>query len=297
MKQEIFPEGDYALALSGGGCRGAAHAGILLALSEENRLPSAIAGTSAGSIVAGLFASGMHPAEICEMVHTLAKHGTDYLDPAIGAVFGFVPRLLLGRPTKLCGLLKGKKLHCLFKSWVGERVMSELAYPLLIPAVDLRTGYTVVFTSFPVCTEACLTGSAGGNQKIRWMDRGRFADVMMASSSVPGVFCPFHMEEMELVDGGVTNNLPVDLLHDAGFAKVAAVDVGAGYEGEICNSVFDILSHSFSIMSENLKDCRSEGEEILLRPPLPTEAGLLTFNQMEACMESAYHYMKNILTK
>ena len=66
----------YGLALAGGGARGAAHAGVLLALKEANLLPEAIGGTSAGSIAAGLFACGMEPEEQCDLVHYLSNHGS-----------------------------------------------------------------------------------------------------------------------------------------------------------------------------------------------------------------------------
>jgi len=102
---------EYGLALAGGGTRGAAHAGVLLALEEEKMLPSAIGGTSAGSLAAGLFACGMAPAQICEVVHELAAHGMEYLDPDIFGLLRMIPQLLVGKKPSLSGILKGKKLR------------------------------------------------------------------------------------------------------------------------------------------------------------------------------------------
>ena len=118
---------------------------------------------------------------------------------------------------------------------------------------------------------------------------------MMASSSVPAVFCPQRIGEYCLVDGGVTNNLPVDLLIEAGERRVIAVDIGADYQMPHDHSIVEIVSHSFSIMSRDLKDCKSRGELLLLNPELPQGAGLLTFDRMEECMEAGYIYTKRMI--
>lgn len=100
----------YGLALSGGGTRGAAHVGVLKALEEARLLPDAVAGTSAGSIAAGLYASGMPVSEMEKAVRQLAAHGNDYLDPDYSGIMEFVPRLLTGRKISLQGYIKGDKL-------------------------------------------------------------------------------------------------------------------------------------------------------------------------------------------
>ncbi len=297
---------EYGLALSGGGAKGAAHAGVLLALEEEGLLPAAIGGTSAGSIAAGLYACGMRPEELCETVHQMSVFGPELLDPDIFGLLSFIPCILMGKKTALCGLMRGRKFCRLFCSMTEEKHLGEVTFPLLIPAVDLKTGYTVCFTNYGRYFDRGgkrrygengtslkkRTGEPGKEQSVLWMDTGRVGDIMMASSSVPGVFCPFYMEGMYLVDGGVTNNLPVELMRTAGCGIIAAVDIGSDYEGLEESSVFEILSHSFSLMSLSLKDCRSEGECVLLKPSLPPGAGLLDFDKMEACMEAAYRYTK-----
>ena len=250
---------NYGLALAGGGARGAAHAGVLLALKEANLLPEAIGGTSAGSITAGLFACGMEPEELCDLVHYLSNHGSEYLDLNLLALLGLIPQLFLGQRPRICGLLKGHRLLTLFRKLTNHRRLEELKRLLLVTSVDLRTGTTLCFTNIPHVL------SSGGNS-----------------------FC--------LVDGGVTNNLPVDLMRDAGIRTVAAVDIGSPYRMPERESIFEILSHSFSIMSGNLKDCRSMGETVLLKPQLPADAGLFSFDRMEACMEAAYRDTKENLS-
>lgn len=72
---------DYGLALSGGGARGSAHIGILMALAEENMLPSSIAGTSAGSIIAGLYAANVSIDTMQKIAQILTSHPTTILEP------------------------------------------------------------------------------------------------------------------------------------------------------------------------------------------------------------------------
>lgn len=284
----------YGLALSGGGARGAAHAGVLLALKEEHLLPDFIGGTSAGSIAAGLFAAGLEPEELCALVSTLSIHGSDYLDLNLFSLLTLIPQMLLHSPIRICGLLKGKRLHTLLNSLTNGARLEALTFPLLIPAVDLKRGATVCFTNFPGI-KPTKTGRPGKDPEIFWRSSGSLSALILASSSVPGIFCPVHLDSFCLVDGGVTNNLPVSLMQEAGCQQILAVDIGSPYQMPEQESIFEILSHSFSIMSTNLKDCRSLGETFLLTPPLPKEAGLFSFEKMETCMEEGYRYTKQNL--
>lgn len=282
----------YGLALAGGGTRGAAHVGVLLALEEEKLLPDFIAGTSAGSLSAGCFASGMRAEELCKMVHHLAKHGMEYLDPDIKGLLRLIPQLILQDKVALSGILKGHRLKRYFCKMTGGKCLEEVSMALLIPAVDLLSGDTVCFTNRTRKIRSASVQDGKNGHRIRWMSEGRLCDIMMASSSVPGVFRPIHMDGCCLVDGGVTDNLPVDLMKAVGVKRIVAVDIGSDYEMPEDDSVFEILSHSFSIMSGNLKDCHTRGETVLLKPELTKKAGLLTFDQMEACLEEAYRYTK-----
>lgn len=277
---------DYGLALAGGGARGAAHVGVLTALEEEGLLPSRIAGTSAGSIVAGLYASGMEIGELREEVQWLGRHGKWYLDPNVAGILTLVPQMLLGRHVKLSGILRGNCLLeylCDLTDYVG---IEDVERGILIPAVDLTSGDTIVYTN--LFRNGRPSPAARRQEHVRWEQDGTLGEIMMASSSVPTVFAPRRMGEYWLVDGGVTNNLPVDLLIAAGEACVIAVDIGTEYDAPEDRSVIDVASHSFSIMSRELKDCRSSGEQLLLKPKLHAGAGLLDFTCMEDCMKQGY---------
>ena len=229
-----------------------------------------------------------------ENVRWLAKHGDNYIDPNILGVLLFLPQVLLHRSPLLMGLIKGNRLlHYLCDLTEGLEIQ-DCQKGLLIPTVDLNSGNTVVFTNL---FEEKAPISALREENVKWQKNGLLCDIMMASSSVPAVFSPRPINGYMLVDGGVTNNLPVDLFIAAGESRVLAVDIGDAYDMPKDHSIMEIAFHSFSIMSRELKDCRSSGEILLLKPPIPKGAGLLTFEYMEECMESGYVYTKKMMPR
>ena len=276
----------YGLALAGGGTRGAAHVGVLKALMEAGLRPDAVAGASAGGIVAGLFASGMSVSRMEQAVLHLENHGGEYLDPDYSGLLAFMPQLLTGKGVNLYGLIKGDKLQDYFFQMTGRKHMDEAVFKLVIPAVDLISGNTICFTNSDKVREM---------DHVTWEWNGYLCEAMMAGASVPAIFAPRKLGRYFLVDGGVTDILPVNLLQAAGIRDVLAVDIGGDYEAPSDHSVMEVASHSFSIMSGRLKDCASTGEVLLLKPPLSSKAGLLTFELMGECMERGYEYTRKML--
>ncbi len=216
------------------------------------------------------------------MLH-LARRGRFYLDPQYGALASLIPRLLLGHSVTLSGLLKGNRLQAYFCSLTGAKDLDQAILPFVIPAVDLNSGDTIAFTNAVHPQRA---------SHIQWEWEGTLCQAMMASASFPGVFAPRKLGKWLLADGGIAVNLPVELLRKTGQEPILAVDVGSLYEAPSDHSISEILTHSFSIMSRRLKDCGSRGESILLMPPQPSGAGLLTFETMEDSVKLAYEYTK-----
>lgn len=269
------------MALSGGGARGAAHVGVLMALEEAGLLPDRIAGTSAGGIVAGLYAAGMSIQEMKEQVQYLSRKGKWYLDPDAAGLFWMIPQLLSGNPVRLAGLLRGNRLRDYLCSLTEGKTLQDISVGLLIPAVDLVSGNTVIYTNRNM-------PDAETPEHGIWERQGGLCEIMMASASVPAVFSPRQLGPYRLVDGGVTNNLPVDLMITAGERCVVGVDIGSEYDPPRDSSIVETSFCSFSLMSRALKDCRSSGEKLLLTPRLDVGAGLLDFGSMPASMERGY---------
>lgn len=217
----------------------------------------------------------------------LEKHGGDYLDPDYSGLLAFMPQLLAGKGVSLSGLIKGDKLLDYFFQLTGRRHMDETVLTLVIPAVDLVSGNTICFTNSDQVREM---------ERVTWEWNGYLCEAMMAGASVPAIFAPRKVGRYLLVDGGVTDILPVNLLQAAGIQDVLAVDIAGDYEAPSDRSVMEVASHSFSIMSGRLKECASAGE-MLLKPPLSPKAGLLTFEQMGGCMEQGYEYTRKMLPR
>ena len=274
---------EFGLVLAGGGTRGAAHVGVLLALEEEKIKPTSIAGTSAGSIVAGLYAIGVSPIELRELVNYLDRKGSHYIDIDYIGLLKFIPQMLLKQKISLSGLLKGDKFQQFLCDLTDGKTIKDAKIRTVIPAVDLNSGNTIAYTNSTANKQI---------EHVKWEMDIAICDAIMASSSVPAVFRPRSIGGYCFVDGGVTNVMPVDLLIAAGEKNVIAVDIGEDYQMPEKDTIIEIASHSFSIMSSSLKQCTSTGEKLLLKPTLPKEAGLLTFEHMNACMEAGYRYTK-----
>ncbi|MFT5767185.1 MAG: NTE family protein [Halioglobus sp.] len=206
------------LVLGGGGARGAAHIGVIQKL-EELRVPvDFIAGTSMGSIVGGLHAAGMTGAELEELIigidwTELFQSDTRRADRPFRrkrdddlSLFG--PKLGVGEKSQLLpqGAISGQKISFFFSSVVNQRVQTQ------------------DFDELPIPYRAVAADVISGDQVI--LDRGDMGLAMRSSMSIPGVFAPVVYRDYMLIDGGIVNNIPIDVARDMGADIIIAVDVG-----------------------------------------------------------------------
>lgn len=279
----------FGIALSGGGIRGAAHVGVLLALEEAGLKPRSVAGSSAGGMVAGLYAAGISVQQLQKLVLRLAKTGPRLLDPDISGILTLAPKIFTSKCDALSGLLKGDKMEGWLRELTQAKKIAECKLKTVIPAVDLKTAKTVAFTNLRECPRDL--------PEVRWVNDADLSEVIRATSAVPAVFRPKKLENMLLVDGGVANVLPVSLLLAAGEPNVLAVDVSGAYETPKCYNMMEIAFHSLDIMGSRLRECLTQGEKLFLNPRLPRTDGLLAFEQMPECMEAGYRYTRRILPR
>ena len=207
------------LALSGGGARGGAHVGVLKALEELDVKVDYIAGTSMGAIIGGLYASGYGAEEIEQILietdwnkgltdkparkdRTMRKKEQEY-EFLIPYRIGFNK----GKFQLPLGAIEGQHLDQLFHRMllpvVGINQFDRLPIPFRAVATDLVTGEVVV------------------------MSGGSLPDTLRASMSVPGIFAPVNIDGHILVDGGMSNNLPVNVVREMGADIVIAVDISS----------------------------------------------------------------------
>ena len=256
------------LVLGGGGARGAAHIGVLKEL-ERRRIPvDAIAGTSMGAIVGGLYATGMSADELEYLVGSLDWAGAladkpdrkdlsfrrkqDDAQVPIGFELGV-------RGTELVlpkGVIQGQKLDLLLRELTQHAShindFDQLPIPFRVIASDIERGEAWV------------------------MDKGDLAESIRASMSVPGVFAPVLIGDRLLVDGGIVGNLPIDVMQEMGVDIIIAVDVEFPLYGlEELGSVLAISEQMLTILirKETRRQIERLGDrDVLIRPELGTYA-------------------------
>jgi len=205
------------LVLGGGGALGFAHVGVLRAL-EAQRVPiDFIAGTSMGAIIGGLYAGGMSPDEIQSFLESL--DWTEVMnDETPRRELYFRRKREDQRYLFELGLnFDGPKL--------GTGMASGQKFINLLQWKTLRSAHITDFDQLPIPYRAMATDLRSGTSHE--LDRGNLATAMRASMAVPGIFTPVELDGRILVDGGVTENLPVEVVKAMGAEIVIAVDVGS----------------------------------------------------------------------
>jgi NTE family protein len=223
VAQEAVPQREagrprIGLVLSGGGARGAAHIGVLKVL-EENHVPiDAIAGTSMGAVVGGLYASGLTAADI-ERVMTSVDWQDAFSDRPARKDLNF--RRKLEDQTYLVKFplgLKGRRFR-LPRGLVQGQKLTQILRGLTLPVAQLQS-----FDDLAIPFRAVATDIVTGDRVV--LDHGDLATAMRASLSAPGVFAPVESEGRMLVDGGLSSNLPIDVARELGVDVLIVVDCG-----------------------------------------------------------------------
>lgn len=208
------------LALGGGGAKGAAHIGVLRVLEKNNIPIDYIAGTSIGSVVGGMYATGLTVDEIQEVMlatsweegysDRIPREDLPWRSKQQGDQFN-IPLEVGVENNRLkvpSGLLYGQTVSKLLRVALGEHPNFDSFDDLVIP-------YRAVATDL-------------ANYKAVILERGNLITAMRASSSVPGALAPENVDGLLLVDGGITINLPVSVVKEMGADIVIAVDIGSG---------------------------------------------------------------------
>jgi len=227
------------VAFGGGSAHGLAHVGVIRWLEEHHVPIDLAAGTSMGALAAGFFATGMPAAELETLLDDM-----DWNAVFAASTFQFknVRRKSDARsfPTRMAFGLKGGLsaptspntgqqidllLNRIAAPYYAVASFDDLPTPLRVVAVDLLTAKPIV------------------------LDRGSLALSMRASMSFPGIFPPVQMDGRVLVDGGVMNNLPADVVRDMGAAHVIAVNVNDLADRQTVNySVFGLMGAALDAM-------------------------------------------------
>lgn len=237
------------LALGGGGLKGLAHIGILQVLHEYQIPISKISGTSIGSIVASLYASGMSPYEMEKIALNLKT--SDYLDYNLSGILKYIFSLYLpGVKATLDGLIKGNKLEKLMCDLTKGKTLKDIKMPLSIIACDIDTGREVVFSN--------QTIDLTNTQLL--IEDAKLSQAVRASCSIPVTFVPYKFNGMQLVDGGVREIVPVGVQCLMGADYILAVNLGQELYDEPVKGIPQIINRTLSIL---IFETSKEIQEIL----------------------------------
>ena len=262
------------VVLGGGGALGLAHIGVLRVLEELHVPVDYIGGTSMGSIIAGLYACGLSPDEIQSFLQ-----GLDWNEVMSDAT----PR------RELFFRRKREDQRYLFEmglNWRGPKMGAGLAagqkFNNLLEYITLRAAAVTNFDQLPIPYRAVATDLQAGAARV--LDHGHLATAMRASMAVPGVFTPVVLDGHTLVDGGIVNNLPVDVVKAMGADVIIAVDVGADDDKvnpESLQTLGGILARTYSIAQ------RPEQMEMFRRADIGIQPALagMTASQFERVRE------------
>jgi len=216
------------LALGSGAARGFAHVGVIQVLEEAGIQPDLVVGTSAGSLVAALYASGKNSTQLRRVAETMEEAEiTDWMMP------------ILNR-----GALRGEALARYVNTQVGGRLIEQMKIPLGIVATDLHNGEPMLF------------------------QRGNTGSAVRASSAVPAVFQPVKIGTREYVDGGLVSPVPVRQAREMGANVIIAVDISTDPEGSPASDTFQILMQTFNIMGKSLNTVLLKDADVVVKPAL-----------------------------
>lgn len=216
------------LALGGGAARGFAHVGVIQVLEEAGFRPELVAGTSDGSLVAAIYASGRSGKQL--------QHVAETMDEATIADWTL--------PLFSRGMLRGDALARYVNTQVSGRLIEAMPLPLGIVATDLATGSSMLF------------------------QRGDTGTAVRASSAVPAVFQPVKIAGRDYVDGGLVSPVPVRAARQMGAELVIAVDISSPPDISASGGTIDILLQTFSIMSKSINYFELKEADVVIRPTL-----------------------------
>lgn len=229
----VKPEPRIGLALGGGAARGFAHVGVIQVLEEAGIRPQMVVGTSAGSLVAAIYASGRSGAQLQRIAHDMEEASlADWTLPFLGR-----------------GFLRGDAIARYVNAQVNGSLIEAMPLPLGIVATDFHTGEGIVFR------------------------RGDVGLAVRASSAVPSVFQPVRISGRDYVDGGLVAPVPVRYARQMGADLVIAVDISTTPQSNNADGPLEVVLQTFTIMGKSIGAFELRGADVVVRPALSGVGG------------------------
>lgn len=249
------------LALGAGSARGLAHIGVLKVLVREHIPVDMVAGTSAGALIGGMFASGKTPEEIESIVRDLiSKRYSFFTD--------------LGLPRS--GLIRGKRIRDTLKLIHGDLDFNDLELPFACMATDINTGEAVMVAE------------------------GSVLDAVLASSTLPVLMNTVKWNGRYLVDGAMVNPIPVNAVKEMGADFVIAVNVSSDgltkTETDKAPGLFKIAINTLHISTSQSLRSSLNGADVAIQPHL-ANLGHFEFQRIDECIEIGIKTTEDMMPK
>lgn len=274
------------LALSGGGIRGIAHAGVLKALDDNNIKVDVIGGTSSGALIGSLYALGYTPYYIYIVFKRYAKEITGINSmPIINGIGNY----MMSKKVEITGLKTGKSLEKTFDKLASRKGIKEIGQikniPIVIPAVDIKEAKEYIFTNK-------VPESENSKKYITKIPVGK---AVRASSSFPAVFCPCEFETHQFMDGGVLDNVPVLEVKKQGADKVIAINFKSD-DVDSRSNIMDLTMRTLDIMGNKISKESLEKSDLVITVKTD-KTGLLDVEKLDSCYEYGYKAIVENLDK
>ena len=275
FSQDTNKKPKIGLVLSGGGAKGFAHVGVLKVLEQAGIKIDFIGGTSMGAVVGGLYASGYNAAQLDSIVKTtnfdnllidyLPRSSKSFYEKRNDELYALIlpfNKLKFGAPQSLSkGMFNYNFFNRLTLHARHVRDFNQFPIPFLCMATDIELGKQVV------------------------LDKGVLAQALFASSALPSVFSPVTLDGKLLVDGGVTNNYPIEEIRKLGADIIIGVDVQSGLRDksqlqEATNVLFQITN----LQTIEKMNANSKNTDIYIKPDI-TNIGAVSFERAKEIIQ------------
>lgn len=272
------------IALSGGGIRGIAHAGVLKALEDNKIKIDIIGGTSAGSMIASLYAMGYAPHNIYLLFKKYAK---DIAALNTKPILSGIQNHFLNKKKVVTSLKDGEIIEKVYNRLALKKEIhnvKQIPMPIVIPSVDITESKEYIFTNqIPEKVQ----------DKSQYITDITVGKAVRASSSFPAVFNPCSMGRHAFMDGGALDNIPVNEVKKQGADKVIAVKFDSDPIDENSN-IMDIVMKTIDIMGNKISEESLEMSDLVLNV-YTDKVGLLDVEKLDSCYKYGYDcVMQNI---
>ena len=268
------------LALSGGGIRGIAHAGVLKALEDNNIKVDVIGGTSSGSMIASLYAVGYSPYHIYTLFKKYSKEIVQINTKPI------IKNYMINKKITLKGLKTGNSIEKIFDDVINKQGIyniNDVKMPLVIPTVDLMD-----------CQEYVFTNKAPEKEK-KYITDINIGKAIRASSSFSAVFSPCEFKDHAFIDGGALDNVPVNEVRKQGADVVIGVKFNSDEITKDSN-IMDMTMKTIDIMGSKISEENLKEANFVLNV-YTDKTGLLDTQKLDSCYKYGYNAVIENLDK